>query len=463
MTEESSVTDNKTDRNVTNVRAFGARGDGVHDDADALEAAFASGTGLVYLPQGRYRIGRSIRVDLGQTGRIRVKGAGATIVNCGSGPALDVVGHHLGTAGPETVTKETYRLEVMPLFEGFEIVGEHPEADGVRLENTIMATFQALLIRRCRYGIHLLNRNRNVIIADCHLFDNLGLGVYLENANLHQINVYGCHIHANAGGGIKAEAGPGGIRNIQIVGNDIEYNHASGGHDVHFVCGPVGVREGTIVGNTIQATAGCGGANVCIEGHAPKGCLKGGLISITGNHISNQDVNIKITHSRGIAISGNTLIRGTKRNILITHSEHVAIGPNVLDDNPDYGGDTLGGIHLEHSRHCTVQGVVMSNPAGGEATRGGSIEAVNCSGLNITGCNLSDPHVRGISLENVCDSRVSDCVILETGEPRMRAAIAETGQSDRNMIMGNRVKRGLRADIYTVGAQTLVTGNLCTD
>lgn len=461
--EDRSVTDNNIDRNVTDVSSFGARGDGVHDDADALEAAFASGTGLVHLPQGRYKIGRSVRVDLGQTGRIRVTGAGATIVHCGPGPALDVVGHHEGTAGPTTVTDDTYRLEVMPLFEGFEIVGEHPEADGIRLENTIMATLQALLIRRCRYGIHLLNRNRNVIISDCHLFGNQGLGLYLENADLHQINICGCHIQANTAGGIKAEAGPGGIRNIQIVGNDIEYNHALGGHDIHFVCGPVGVREGAIVGNTIQALAGRGGANVNIEGYAPKGSLKGGLISITGNHISNQDVNILITHSRGIAITGNTLIGGTKRNIQITHCEHIAIGPNVLDDNPDYGGDTLGGICLQDSRNCTVQGVIMANPGGGEATRGGSIEAVNCSGLNITGCNLSDPHVRGIALENVYDSRVSDCVVLETGEPRMRAAIAETGQSDRNMIVGNRVAKGLRADIFTVGAQTLVSDNLITD
>ena len=47
---------------------------------------------------------------------------------------------------------------------------------------------------RCRHGIHLLGRDRNVLIANCHIYDNSGVGVFLDRLNLHQINIVGNHI-----------------------------------------------------------------------------------------------------------------------------------------------------------------------------------------------------------------------------------------------------------------------------
>ncbi len=46
--------------NVLNVKAFGAVGDGVHDDTDAIQAAYDK-TGLIYLPDGVYRVTRPIK------------------------------------------------------------------------------------------------------------------------------------------------------------------------------------------------------------------------------------------------------------------------------------------------------------------------------------------------------------------------------------------------------------------
>lgn len=45
---------------VLNVKAFGAKGDGLADDTDALQAAY-NRTGLIYLPNGTYRITRQIK------------------------------------------------------------------------------------------------------------------------------------------------------------------------------------------------------------------------------------------------------------------------------------------------------------------------------------------------------------------------------------------------------------------
>ncbi|MBN1934073.1 MAG: endopolygalacturonase [Anaerolineae bacterium] len=45
-----------------NVRDYGARGDGDSDDAPAIQAALDAGRGLVVIPYGVYRIGRTLRV-----------------------------------------------------------------------------------------------------------------------------------------------------------------------------------------------------------------------------------------------------------------------------------------------------------------------------------------------------------------------------------------------------------------
>jgi hypothetical protein len=48
------------DANVLNVKAFGAVGDGVHDDTDAIQAAY-NRSGLIYVPDGTYLVTRPIK------------------------------------------------------------------------------------------------------------------------------------------------------------------------------------------------------------------------------------------------------------------------------------------------------------------------------------------------------------------------------------------------------------------
>lgn len=66
----------------------------------------------------------------------------------------------------------------------------------------------------------------------------------------------------------------GNIRNIQITGNDVEYNYGAGGSDIWFIANKIGIREGAITGNTIQAVAESGGSNIRIEGFRPNSPLK---------------------------------------------------------------------------------------------------------------------------------------------------------------------------------------------
>ncbi len=443
------------------VRSFGAVGDGMTDDTEAIEAACHAQQGSVTFPQGTYKITRTILIDMATTGRIALRGSGATIRHTGAGPAFHFIGHHQGSASPDSVVPEVYAQSVMPQVDGLAIVGEHDEADGICLETTFKATLTNLLIRDCRHGIHIVKRNRNVLINGVHIYHNREVGIYLDNVDLHQINIQGSHISYNGGGGIKVKEG--NIRNIQITGNDIEYNYGAGGSDVWFIAGRIGIREGAITGNTIQAVPRPGGANVRIDGFKPLSPLKAGLLSITGNHISSQSINVLISDSRGIVVGNNTMTRGAERNIHVTRSAFVDVNHNILDDNPDYGGDNIGGIYLEECHDCTVQANTLSLPHGGTGERGGSIEAVRSHGINIAECTLAGPKYRGVWLEDVQESRVSGCIVRRTHEnDDLIASITETGTSDRNMIVGNLVHAGRDEAIQTAGAHTLVAQNVTT-
>ena len=112
----------------------------------------------------------------------------------GAGPALHLVGTHGKTAQPSDVADKVWQRERLPTVSGLEIAGRHPEADGVRIDGAMQPTLAGLLIRRCRHGVHLFHRDRNVLLTGCHVYDNTGVGVFLDRVNLHQINITGNHV-----------------------------------------------------------------------------------------------------------------------------------------------------------------------------------------------------------------------------------------------------------------------------
>jgi len=286
-------------------------------------------------------------------------------------------------------------------------------------------------VRDCVHAIHIPNHNRNIIIADCHLYHNYGIGVFLDNVNLHQINIHGCHISYNFRGGIKIVEG--NVRNVQIVGNDIEYNRnpeddAQPAGDVWFVAGPIGIREGAICGNTIQGVPTADGANVRLEGLGPQNTLKVGLLTVSGNLITSQRVNILCRYARGIALGDNIHISGHERNIRVEHCEQVTITGAVLDNNPDYQPAAPGGIELAHVQGCTVTGVMAENCR--EA-----LTASDCTGLTLTGCCFRNTQGTAVSLQGCSDVAVTGCVFPDTAGT-MTEAIAQS-LCERVALAGN--------------------------
>jgi hypothetical protein len=127
---------------VTQAGDFGAVGDGVTDDTDALQHALDEGVGELRLPRGDYRIMRSLKLDLARIGRTAISGEGGVprILMEGPGPALLITGTHTATADPKSFAEQVWLRERMPMIRDLEIVGRHPEADGIQIVGVMQPT-----------------------------------------------------------------------------------------------------------------------------------------------------------------------------------------------------------------------------------------------------------------------------------------------------------------------------------
>ena len=427
------------------VRDFGAAGDGVADDTAAIQRAVDSGIGDIRLPRGNYRITRPIVVDLDKVGPASIVGTGtARIVMAGPGPAFQLVGTHFKSADPAGFEENVWLRQRMPLVEGIIIAGEHPEAIGIQAVGTMELTVTRVHVRGCLHAIHLVKNNRNVTIADCHLYENRGVGIYYDDVNLHQSNITGCHVSYNRGGGIVSRAG--NVRNIQITGCDIECNMGPDDPptaNVLIDCtdSTAGTGEVAITGCTIQHNhPSPDSANIRILGGSkpsPRlGRVREGHVTITGNVLSDVQVNVHLKDCRGVAVTGNTFWMGFRHNLLVEDCNSVVVGPNNFDRNPRYAyGTSLearNSLVFRNCEDCTLTGLHVTNvwrePAG--------LLLQSCRRMNVTGCTVLDCDNVGLLLKNVADSRVSDCLIRDDRPGAKSTPLKVTGGRG-NMIVDN--------------------------
>jgi hypothetical protein len=414
---------------MTNVRDYGAVGDGQTDDTAALRHAVDKGGGWLLFPRGTYRLTAPLEIDLDQSGPIALNGQGGTarLLMDGPGPAIRLLGTHGKSADPSTFEPRVWQRQRMPTVSDLEIVGNHDQADGIRLEGTMQSTVAGVLIRRCRYGVHLVGRNRNVLLADSHVYDGRGpaIGVYFDGVNLHQANICGCHISYCKHAGIKLARSE--VRNLQITGCDIEYNHDTSNPDsadVWIDAREGTVREGTIASNTIQAKGSPRGSNVRIEGLPRDVSAGAGLWTITGNILQDQQANLRLRHCRGVVVTGNSFASGYERSIVVEHCRHVVIGTNAFDHNPDYTGPRIDGIRILGSAGVNLHNLILEGCRAGGPDEGGAIEVVDSSEVLILGCQVLDPEFRGIDIRNCRNTKVSECNVVDRrARPTMREAV----------------------------------------
>ncbi len=427
------------------VRDFGAIGDGQADDTKAFQRAVDSGRGDVYVPRGTYRLTRTIVVDLDRIGPVSIIGSStARLVMAGSGPVLKLVGTHKGTADPSTVEENVWKKQRMPSISGLEIVGAAPKACGVEATGTMKATFSQLNIRKVLHGVHLTERNRNVIISDCHIYENSGIGIYLDHVNLHQINVGNSHVSYNSGGGIVQRGGD--VRNLQVGNCDIEGNMgekspATANVLIDATGGSIG--EIAITGCTIQHTHNApDSANIRIIGEGQprpyaNGELRGGNITITGNILSDVQVNIHLRKVRGVTIVGNTIWKGYLHDFLIEGSSSVVIGSNVFDRNPRYhygdGASANRGLVFRDCNDIILSGLQINNVW----RKKGGLILERCRHFNISGCMVMNCDNCGILLDDVQETVISGCTISDNRRETAEVTALKITKGKDNFIVNN--------------------------
>lgn len=414
-------------------------GDGTTDNTEAIRQLLQK-DGTLTFPRGVFRITETIVVDHDKVGPVAFVAAGnASLRMDGPGPAIKFIGTHGGTAAPKSVLPNVWKQRT-PTVAGLEIVGNHAEADAIEAEGTMQLTVERVTIRECRHGIHLVKRNRNVLISACHIYNNRGIGVYLDHVNLHQTNIVGSHISYCKQGGVVSIGGE--VRNVHISGCDIEGNmSADNKPTANVLLDSTGgsIAEVAITGCTIQhESPSPGSANVRILGEGVGGLknvtgkTKEGHVTITGNVFSDVKVNVDIESARGVTITGNTFWMGYEHNLRVVNSEHIVVGPNDFQRNPryDYGTatTTTNAILFRDCKDCTLTGLHVHGVRGVAA----AVAIEKCSRFNVTNCSILDCEGTSLSLKEFTNSRVSDCLIRYDllGANAVKSMVVESGSGN---------------------------------
>ena len=428
---------------MSNVREFGAVGDGRGDDTEAIQHAVSQGDGVLHFPPGTYRITQSIEVRLAKRGPLSIDGSGgsAKVVMAGPGPAFRLVGTHGGTGDPGSRKGNVASHQRLPTIRNIEVEGAHAEADGFELVETMQSVFEGVMVTRCRHGIHLIKRNRNVLISHCHIYFNTGVGVYFDGVNLHQINIASSHISYNRLGGIRLERSE--VRNLQITGNDIEYNnHKSHGAKpeptaeiyIDTTAEGASVNEVTIASNTIQATGSPGGANIRIM-EKPDSSRPPGLFAVSGNIIGSQENNVHLTGCYGVAISGNTIYSCEHRNLFIEDSRLINISGNTFRRHtPRYGT----GVRFTGCSDIAFTGCsILDETAESQPDLTALLELDRCKRINITGSQFLNGTI-GVAGKDCSHVTLTGNTLHDTRErPITKHAIRFTGEGEGNTAAHN--------------------------
>lgn len=441
--------------------------DGTRPATAALQRMIDDSTGLVELPAGTFLLDGPLVLDLPRLGWRSLRGAdGATrLVVAHAGPGILVQGDHQGTANPATVQDHTWDKERFPSVSGVEILGAHPEADGIVLSRTMKCVVRGVLVRKCRHGVRLVGRNRNTLIADAHIYECLDTGVFLDACDLHQVNITGSHISYNGRAGVRQFNGD--VHNVQISGNDIEYNAgAEGGLPAGEIVleAPEGIiSEYSITGNTLQARPQNPGANLLVLGAEDNAPHAARTMAVSGNVIGDRDKNIVLSRACRVTVTGNTVYGGAALNVHLDRCANIALSGNNIGSRPfshNAADPHVDGVLVEGSDSVLLSGNILSGHRYGTPERGGCVTLVNTRACRVTGCQILHPRVRGVHIAGGTGCVVSDNTITapDTGEGFL-AAVELSGDGRDHLVQNNWISGGSAPAIISDPARGEVRNN----
>ena len=265
----TTIDDLVTKQPLTDVRAFGAKGDGTADDTAAIQAAlnFAEGThGIVFFPHGTYKITSPLTV----APNVHLEGLG---VGFGS-VILPFKSAGLTIRGADL--KAYNHFGFRNKISGLTIVMKNaPQSTAIIIDNAYTVKLEDLFIFDAGPGGGLTIANANhVTVTDVSLYGNgqgAGIRIIDSDVKLYNMDIEGFH------DGLVVR----GDHGVQVLGGYIERNDGYAvkfdGASFNTVIGArvaTGTKQGTAVGfiggahnNTVMGSSlnGLGGAATLVQ------------------------------------------------------------------------------------------------------------------------------------------------------------------------------------------------------
>lgn len=375
---------------------IGSGAAGLAEDRDAQVDAWLEqlrrSDGALLIPAGQYDLQRTLEIELKRFGKVMIAGQGpVTIRMHAAGPAIRLVGSLQGTADPQSQPPEIDPQRGPRISSGIAIEGFHPEADGIELEGTMQAVIDAVQVRKVRHAIRLVKRNRNVILSNLQLYDNSGIGLFLDHVDLHQINVNASHLSYNRGGGLVVLGG--NVRNLQVSGCDLEANMPvdpmpTEAANLWIDCRPPGssIAEVAVTGCTLQHSSrggskrvAPGGANVRIWGRTD---YQPNMLTLTGNLLSDTSVSVDLVDVADATLTGNQFFTAEPLDLRMERCQRVIVSSSIFHPRES---EESGGIILLDCQSCLLQTLICHRLRHGEA----AIQLKDCRKCQVSGCLVS--------------------------------------------------------------------------
>lgn len=201
---------------------WGAVGDGITDDTQAIQAAVDSIDGgvLFFRPGAIFKVSDTISID---TSKVKgIIGNNATIITASDIDILHISGGlETGSANPGDDDTKDEEGSMAFFIRGLKITSSPTLSvgTGLKLTGTFGVIIESCHIYKVNVGVCITERNRNIIISGNHIWNCRSYGIHYDHANCHQSIINNNHIsYAKT----LLFFDNGDVHNIQIVGNDIE-------------------------------------------------------------------------------------------------------------------------------------------------------------------------------------------------------------------------------------------------
>ncbi|WP_391120086.1 hypothetical protein [Psychrobacillus sp. L3] len=351
--EKSFAADETQSVQITNyidINKFGAVGDGKTDDTKAFLQAVQQ-KGILRLESGKtYLISSTIKVDL--TNIKGIQANNAKILLNADFPAFYIKGNKT-KGGAEPPSNLGLEQEFSAVIEGLHVFSANHQGTALVLDGTFGVIISKSHFYNLKKGIEIINRNRNVIITENHLWDMAEYAIHYNNASLHQSIISNNHI-SYAKVALFFENGD--VHNVQINSNDIEIGYSINNNTqsaIQVVCDKLNTQfsQAQIVGNTIEDHFLAKGGIVNFYSKVFETPTKNsdqppyvGMIELVGNELSGSSKALVLENINDLSVNGNNFKLIKEVFIAIyTAAEGTNISGNIFSGKVEknYGGKVL--------------------------------------------------------------------------------------------------------------------------